>query len=120
MGETGPTTSAELKKEWLNGEKAALAPLGFKHAKRDFHRIRLADDRVGEVAVHKRAVGGGAVTVLTDAVSVTLDHAPTQRLMRELYGRGAKDPGFIILAGGWFDVPSDATCRRCARYGRRI
>jgi len=106
-----PTSSALLRKEWLRREKAALKPLGFKHARRDLYEIRLGEDWVGRVGMHKRAAPAGALTVFTDSVSVVLNHLPTQRLARELFGYGPKDPDIVVLGGGLHGIPSDETNR---------
>lgn len=106
MSQDEPTSGVELKKEWLRREKAALKPLGFRHARRDFYQIRLGGDWVGRVGVHKRAAPAGARTVFTDAVSVVLNHLPTQQLMRELFACGPRDPEIIVLPGGLYGVPS--------------
>lgn len=109
MSQADPATSAELRKEWLRREKEALAPLGFEHLRRDLYRIPLGEEWVGRVGLPKRAATGPALMVYFDPPSSLLDHLPTQRLMRELYGLGAKDPDAIILPGGWYGVPSNAS-----------
>lgn len=109
MTQADPTGSAQLKREWLRREKEVLARLGFQHLRRDLYQISLGPDWAGEVGLPKRAATGPALMVFFDPPSAILDHLPTQRLMRELYELGPKEPDFITLPGGWHGVPSGAS-----------
>lgn len=111
MDQVEPESSAAIKREWSRREKDALARLGFRHLRRDVYRISLGDDWAGEVLLHKRAATGPALQVDFEPPGAVLNHLPTQRLMRELYGLGPRESDFIILPGGWYGVPSDESLK---------